>query len=514
MIRMRNGGKSRQLLDAAVSYFRQHRRGYERLFQELCKKYRSLGHFGGVITLSQLTAEEADVLTGLLQRFCEPQSTVRFAAKEVERWFAQTRFAETGLKALLEAYFGQPLRSKKAEREEQANQWRSFWQEMQKKLAELERERTTGIFAWEARRSWEQTSAKSDIARAAGAKVAEETRHLCQEWFTALERGEAPGYQSVRQWFAHSPEQLEKSLLLVIRAVMRIRSLAPPQYVRLPVLSASVTGDPHAFDQDRALGKLLLHALCYLCQSEVPTNAEEVAALLYEQRVLRDDLSSAVVCCGLQTETACYREVIGLPLRTVVRMRQFTPLLANRTKRVWVVENPAVFSAILDRWEAEYPSFAASFALTPASGAIRADGTADPPWPPLVCSSGQFTLAVLALCDRLAASGCEIWYSGDLDPKGVQIAMRLWERYPAGTVVFWRYTARDYLQSLSENAIIKENDKQWSHLKKYLRSKLVLPAEIRETVQLMIEQKKPAYQEAFYGRLYEDIRDHLCFSHV
>ena len=70
---------------------------------------------------------------------------------------------------------------------------------------------------------------------------------------------------------------------------------------------------------------------------------------------------------------------------------------------VYVMENPTAFSAILD-----------------ASGNSRL--------PPLVCTSGQPSVAALLLLDELAAGGI-LYYSGDFDPEGLQIGVRLYERY-------------------------------------------------------------------------------------
>lgn len=57
-----------KLLQQAVAYFRSQSQGYDRLFRELKRKYRSLGYLGGKVSIRSMTPAEAEALTGLLNR--------------------------------------------------------------------------------------------------------------------------------------------------------------------------------------------------------------------------------------------------------------------------------------------------------------------------------------------------------------------------------------------------------------------------------------------------------------
>ncbi|RXT00078.1 DUF2399 domain-containing protein [Ammoniphilus sp. CFH 90114] len=109
----------------------------------------------------------------------------------------------------------------------------------------------------------------------------------------------------------------------------------------------------------------------------------------------------------------------------------------------WIVENPAVFSSLLGLWEEEDPNYPL----------------------PMICSYGQFKLAMLSLCDRLILSGCELWYSGDMDPSGFQMAIRLWQRYGNEQVKLWRYQPDLYMDRSSEQVLKTD---QWNRLEKYM----------------------------------------------
>ena len=95
-------------------------------------------------------------------------------------------------------------------------------------------------------------------------------------------------------------------------------------------------------------------------------------------------------------------------------------VISGMEKRVYVVENPAVFSALVDK----YP-----------------DST-------LVCGNGQPKLAVHLLLDRLAEHHI-LYYSGDFDPEGLLIARDIKIRY-GEKAVLWNYKAELYEKYVSD----------------------------------------------------------------
>lgn len=447
-----------KLLQQAVTYFRTQSHGYDRLFRELKRKYRMLGYLGGKVTLQAMTPAESETLTGLLNHRFDPGTDGNIRVKEIEQGLTKTRFAGVGLLAILEGYFGEPVVSKKEEQLQQEQAWNAFWEGV---LVEMD----------------------------------DNSHPSAKEWFQALSRHQGAGAMAVRQWWNSSPQDVKQWLLIVAKALYYLGRVDVTEYIRLAVLSTHMTGNPHAFDMNTPSGRLLLYALCYMRGKSVPTNTEEMMQILYEHRILRDDLSSQVVVSGIfGKKTGCgweigsKKEVIGLPLRTVVKYTDFEPFLQEGCfNRVWMVENPAVFSSLLDRWEHEYGRS---------------------PFPPLVCSSGQFSLAVLALCDRLVSAGCQLHYSGDFDPEGFQMAVRLWRRYGAGNVAFWRYTVEDYVSAAQD---IHIEEWRWNNLRKLVveDENQELPTDLVKTIQTALQQQKPVYQESLLDKLYNDMKSAL-----
>ncbi len=62
---------------------------------------------------------------------------------------------------------------------------------------------------------------------------------------------------------------------------------------------------------------------------------------------------------------------------------------------------------------------------------------------PLICTSGQPSVAALRLLDLLTVNGTELFYSGDFDGKGLSIAAQLCARYPT-LLRPWHMAPEDY----------------------------------------------------------------------
>ena len=146
------------------------------------------------------------------------------------------------------------------------------------------------------------------------------------------------------------------------------------------------------------------------------------------------------------------REPIRLTLQTVGNLDQ----VAGMDLCVYIVENPAVFSVLLDRY----------------------------PEKSFVCGNGQLNLATYILLDKLAGT-TKLYYAGDYDPEGLLIAQNLKQRY-GKTLTLWNYNVEWY-QRYHSNDILKE-----TRIKKL--EKIVLP-ELQELKKIMQIEKKAAYQE-------------------
>ncbi|HIY58931.1 MAG TPA: DUF2399 domain-containing protein [Candidatus Tetragenococcus pullicola] len=188
----------------------------------------------------------------------------------------------------------------------------------------------------------------------------------------------------------------------------------PTEYTRLPVFAYQITGNPHAFDETTQTGQLFMQVLAG--QADLSTSEKELSkteekhAVLSEAYLLKDDIKNNVSLRGLLAkkgqrwdglwQQACQENTSwNVPLKEVLSVEKLQPYQGNS---VFIIENSGIYSILLE----EFPR--ATF----------------------VCSSGQFNYTVWTLLRKLARSNVSIYYCGDLDPEGLDMAQRLLDSFP------------------------------------------------------------------------------------
>lgn len=195
---------------------------------------------------------------------------------------------------------------------------------------------------------------------------------------------------------------------------LTVLAALPAEGVGLASLAADVLGDAHALDRGRPTAGYVLDALAAVRGRHRATDAEGARLLWEEAGVVPDPLSSTVLVVGLRPADAGEPAVLTL---AQIRRRPFPPLPAGDV--AFVVENPALMSEAAARgW----------------SG------------PPLVCSSGRPSIAVVTLLRQLGTAGAALAQHADFDSGGLSITNWLTAR--AGTTP-WRMTAADYLAAVA-----------------------------------------------------------------
>ncbi|CAA7601361.1 Spo11/DNA topoisomerase VI subunit A [Acididesulfobacillus acetoxydans] len=492
----------------AIEYFRQS--GFRRLLDGILKKYQGLGRLAGSVRLTALSAEEQEALSSFFRRDFRRRAQAVIRLSDFTRALEETKFAGVDFISVMEGIYGPILTHAEA-------------------MAARERDRRDFF-----------------------AELAQEFKSKsCLAWLQALESGQE-GTRSVQLAYEKDAAALLPGLRVVLQALSELdecgRGSGHPDagcpsgfgypgdeycqghghpgdeclrgYERLPVFARRVAKNPHAFDPGSETGKFFINALTFLRTRESAAYAgrstdrisntlsggEILTELYYQFGLLRDDLWNFASCAGLQARdssgrdfgvwSAAVRErsVLNVPLREMVKVTEVYPAAPSldaeedvhsarsargvlsvdeRTGSVFVVENPAVFSSLLD----------------------EADKTGVP-YPPLVCTHGQFKLAALLLLDKLVTRGVRIYYSGDFDPEGLSMAEALLHRY-GDHVCPWRFDLEDYLSSepgdpLSELRLRKLGGVQAPDL---------LPVK-RE----MLRLKRAGYQEGIIGLLWQDIK--------
>ncbi|WP_300692834.1 TIGR02679 family protein [uncultured Oscillibacter sp.] len=384
---------------ACAAYFRS-RPGYRRILEQLLKKYRSFGRAAGTVRLDDATQEECDAARGIFGRPFSPPlrfQTVRFEAALQECCFQGVSLRGVLLKEVLELYFDTEVKTKHELRQTLDSRFSAM-------LAQV----------------LEQTDCDT-----------------CRRWLQALKDPQSGGYQLLRREAARDLEGTQRYLLQACRSFEQLERHTQGA-VRLAVLSAQVTSDPHELDCGTLCGKLFQYLLSFRSCLDYPENAEQRDSLYYENGVLCDSISSLVTQVGLvlhagTEEHPAYRSFRQKQEICTLNLANLSDLTGARSPsgRVYIVENEMVFTQLCDR-----------------SGQFHS---------PLICTSGQPSVAALRLLDLLAADGARLFYSGDLDGRGLSIAAQLWGRYPK---LFepWHMAPDDYERCCS-NVVLGETSR-------------------------------------------------------
>lgn len=424
-------------LEAAVQFFK-NERAYGKLFQLFRKKYESLGRIGGTVSTQPFSHDELDEIGRFFGLPGEQlQLKGRIGLLHFEEQLSFTRFSSIALKELLDAYFGEVIISKK-----------------EQQLANEEKLRTFFTTQYE------------------------HFPHIAF-WLQFIYEQRTEG-----RWMIRMAETNEALFITYAQTLHRAFQSLPKKVERLPMFSQRMTGDPHAFDLNRDLGRMFIHLLAVhrfeqgmTDEIEFATTTEEINELLESYQIYRDDLLNFVTCANLIAETAngihpvweaaaTENSVQIVPLRELITIEKVQPASGNI---VWIVENSGVCSTLLDQV----------------------------PTAPIVCTNGQFTLASLLLMDLLVESGCIIYYSGDFDPEGLGMAQRLVERYREA-IELWHMDLESYRQTNPIKELTQERLEKLHHIH---------DERLIEVAEEMRKIGKAGYQEALVDFMLEDVME-------
>lgn len=418
-------------LEQALEYFKQP--AFQRIFGGLKERYISLGRIGGTVTLSNLEEREIDVLEGFFQVDCHNREKLVISADRMEKALLQTRFSNISLEELLNGYFPNGMVSKKDKVKKERQQEQEYFS----KIAEGAMDTRAG------------------------------------EWFCDMIENQNGAFLLLKQDIKNNSDWVLENIPYVLKALNELPCWEQKR-LRLPVFAASITGNPHYFDEGSRMFRYLLYGICEVCEIPYPKQqtAEVKAEILYQAGILKDDISSFVTCIGITGFCLSGEMHKGLQgfyeLKEMVQLNLYHLGQLNSvravTNQVYVVENPAIFQGLVEE----------------TKGNIS-----------IVCANGQLRIAVLILLDLLIKSGCELWYSGDFDPEGLTIAQKLKNRY-GKKLCLWHYEWEDYEMAKSTEKITEER----------LKKLCILSDTILQKVSGWILQEGVAgYQENMWERL-------------
>jgi len=429
----------------AVAFFKQ--AGLSRLLNLLREKYLQMGYVGGQVILEASTPGERRNIASFLGKPPYPDASVKIKLTDVEK--ALKYSFNCALPDVLNAFFpDQPLVTRS-----------------ERRLAHAQH----------------QAHYRAALASIA-AELPEESRGC--SW---LMHG-PHGLEWLFSRYKNAPSEEQEQQLTLVRHIVQVldRLPSPGQPERLALFAQRTSGDPHALDPDRAAGRLFLLALGDLKNGPQQTvlplqNRTQTLRLYNDMGLLVDTISSNVAVFNLAGAISAGgspdpllqvagKRVLLLPLRQVLEWQRVLP--AGRD--IYVFENPQVFEEVIAAQEM------------------------DTFLPTLICTSGWPSVAALTLLDRLLAESPDnrLFYSGDFDLKGLQIAAFLLARYPRHCLP-WRFDADTYLLALQSDGVLARANE--------LGILSTLPDVFAPLVTAMQEKKVWVYQEGITHLLVEDI---------
>lgn len=417
-------------INEAVEYFKK-KPVYEKLFNEFKKKYESHGKIGGIAVLTGLSTGDKEDISGFLMKDFTSEEEVRVSAKLFEKALLKSRFSSLTTLDILTRYFGIKLRTNKEKSEENEGKRAEY-------LAEL--------------------TEYTDKA-------------YIKEWLTGVFCTGADGAVVIARSYNADKNELKIILQKLIKAIPMLPYFQGGKKKELlAVFAAQAAGNPHFFDDNTLAGNLLtafLRDYFRFGYEDDLSEAENRSKVLFKAGLIKDTLSNDVIVYGIRGRCVDgslhqgmegflhQKEPVKLSLLTLANLEEtFTNSI---DRRVYIVENPAVFSILTSRF----------------------------PEKAFICSYGQIRRAVFMLLD-LFDKNTVFSYAGDFDPEGLLIAERLKKRY-GERLAFWKYEPEMYIKYMSEEKLTKQRIKKLDGVR---------DATLLKIAELMREEGRAAYQES------------------
>ena len=417
-------------INEAVEYFKK-KPVYEKLFNEFKKKYESHGKIGGIAVLTGLSTGDKEDISSFLMKDFTSEEEVRVSAKLFEKALLKSRFSSLTTLDIITRYFGIKLRTNKEKSEEDVGKRAEY-------LAEL-----TGY---------------TDKA-------------YIKEWLTGVFCTGADGAVVIARSYNADKNELKIILQKLIKAIPMLPYFQGGKKKELlAVFAAQAAGNPHFFDDNTLAGNLLtafLRDYFRFGYEDDLSEAENRSKVLFKAGLIKDTLSNDVIAYGIRGRCVDgslhqgmegflhQKEPVKLSLLTLANLEEtFTNSI---DRRVYIVENPAVFSILTSRF----------------------------PEKSFICSYGQIRRAVFMLLD-LFDKNTVFSYAGDFDPEGLLIAERLKKRY-GDRLIFWKYEPDIYLKYMSEEKLTNQRIKKLDGVR---------DAALLKIAELMREEGRAAYQES------------------
>ncbi|MCL2202894.1 MAG: TIGR02679 domain-containing protein [Defluviitaleaceae bacterium] len=363
--------------------------GFSRLMEGMWDLFARHGRCFGAVRLLKPYDYEEKALSEFFKRDYYNQALIRISLADFERQLHRVFPEAPGLGVLLEGYFARPLTSHLDDNKERVRVRDSFASYVKTEILP----------------EYEGTEAE----------------HWLREMIAHMRR-------TYKQWaerFITDPDPMVEQVKTVCNA---LNALSQDEYILLSDFSERICGHPQSLDFYGSHGPLFLRALARRYNVPIPNQLEDSISLYWQAGLLSNGVLNNVTVLGLLAygdvvDTACeYYDSLGeAHVLTLENISRFTRAVAYK-RRVFIVESANVFALLCERLRG-----------------LRCT---------LVCAASGMNAALDRLLTLCYESGADLYYSGNMDLKGLLLGDGMYSRF-GKRFKPWRYKKADYEQALT-----------------------------------------------------------------
>lgn len=403
---------------------------FKRMFEEIKKKYKKYGKITGKFKIENLKKTEVLAFEEIGEYFKEGE-TIIYTAKKLQDFLDRSIYAKENLEEILFWYYKSEIRINSEKRKSDKEDKDDFFYKI------LINFKGTDVYYYYEDIFFNQKSI----------------------------------YKTITLRYNEDKERLKKELIITGNALNNLPYLNN-KIQSLQMFSELVSGDPHYFDENGRHFIILYEGIKY--KFGISTNSNgiiEKNKILYQGALIKEGITNNITIYGFRgfkkdgSESAILKagneeeEYLIISLDNMKALEKIEAV----SESVYILENPSVFSYIFEYLKKRKEKI-----------------------PALVCSSGQLNFSAYKFLNKLEKKNIDIYYSGDIDPEGIQIACNLRNNFKE--IKLLAYTKENYINNLSGKLLSEQRLKKLNSIS---------DEKLLELIDLIKEKNQASYQESF-----------------
>lgn len=283
-----------------LDYFKNNK-GFERFMVKAKEKYQSYGRVTGIITLDNITYEEAVSLTDFFARKFEEGNTYKIKISEFNKVLDKSKFQDFEFTDYFYntyddfSYLTNTLKKRKFHEE-----FVSFIEDL---LLEFKSEKLKDFFE----------------------------RNINKNFSTM---------RNIKSKYKQNKRALKEELLMIDKLLSNI----PDKITYLPIY-ASITSNPHYLDYNAKSSNLFYRILSNILECDIPNTNLDKTKLLEKINVYIDSLSNYVITYNLVYDKEVPFDVMNLNIDNIFKLNNIT----GKSNKIFIFENPSILNYLKNK---------------------------------------------------------------------------------------------------------------------------------------------------------------------